>query len=315
MRRGPRFILTLLLSSAITACTLPGAASPTPFTYPTPNLTHTAVFAATPSHTPIPPTLPALGSPTLQDLSTPTPPSATLPTDAIPTPTIPPSATSVVLSSRPNADPVSASFLASPPVIDGDLNDWATTPYVANETAPRASENWTGANDLSATFYLGWDAENLYVAIRRTDDVFVQISWGRYMYRGDDVEIQLDADLAGDFYTTTMSPDDFQIGLSPGNFDSLSPEAYRWHPRYLESWLTTVDVAAVKAGEGYALEAAIPWSVFNVTPSSGSRFGFVISLSDNDIAGKSTWQSMVTNVNTRLTVDPTTWGTLILGAP
>jgi hypothetical protein len=315
MRRGTRFILTILFSSVIAACTLPGAASPTPFTYPTPNLTHTAVFAATPSQTPIPPTLPPLGSPTQQDLTTPTPPSATLSTDAIPTPSVVPSATSVVLSSRPNGDPVTAAYLDAPPVIDGELNEWATTPYVANETAPRAAENWTGANDLSATFYLGWDAENLYVAIRRTDDVFVQISWGRYMYRGDDVEIQLDADLAGDFYTTTMSPDDFQIGLSPGNFDSLTPEAYRWHPRYLESWLNNVDVAAVKAGEGYALEVAIPWSVFNVTPSSGSRFGFALSLSDNDIAGKSTWQSMVTNVNTRTTVDPTTWGTLILGAP
>jgi hypothetical protein len=241
--------------------------------------------------------------------------TATLPTDSPSTPTLVASATSSVLSSRPNGDPVSATFLASPPVIDGDLDDWTTTPYIANETVPNAADEWNGASDLSATFYLGWDAENLYIAIRRTDDIFVQVSWGRYMYQGDDVEIQLDADLAGDFYTTTMSTDDFQIGLSPGNFDSLSPEAYRWHPRYLESWLTNVDVAAVQTSEGYTLEAAIPWSVFDVIPSTGNRYGFAMALSDNDIAGVSAWQSMVTNVTTRLTVNPTTWGTLILETP
>src|SRR3989304_1762171 len=47
-------ILALALLFAVTAgCTLPGAASPTQFTFPTPNLTHTAIFAAmqTPSAT------------------------------------------------------------------------------------------------------------------------------------------------------------------------------------------------------------------------------------------------------------------------
>ena len=132
------------------------------------------------------------------------------------------------------------------------------------------------------------------------------------MYRGDDIEIQLDTNLAGDFYTTYLSSDDYQIGLSPGNFDSIDSEAYRWYPRNLESWLTSVVIEAVLTNGGYDLEAKIPWSVFGITPASGSRFGFALSLSDNDLVGVSTWQSMVSSVNTRRTADPTTWGTLIL---
>jgi hypothetical protein len=178
-----------------------------------------------------------------------------------------------------------------------------------------ADEGWTGASDLSATFYIGWDNTALYLGVRRTDDTFVQISWGRYMYRGDDVEIQLDADLAGDYYTTSMSNDDYQIGLSPGNFSSIDPEVYRWYPRALESWLNAAEVDAKRINGGYELEARIPWSTMSVTPIAGGRYGFALSLSDNDLAGTSTFQSMVSSVSTRTLSDPTTWGTLILEAP
>lgn len=312
-----RLHITLLLASVLSACTLPGAATPTPFSYPTPNLTHTAIFAATELPPAEPPTLAPLEPTTELPPDTPATETPSVPGDtAVPTsPTSIPTATSAELNQRPNGSPVTAAFLTTAVTIDGDLSDWTTTPYTANETAPLAGDNWTGTNDLSATFHIAWDANYLYVAVQRTDDTFVQISWGRYMYRGDDVEIQLDTDLAGDYYTTSMSHDDYQIGLSPGNFGSLSPEVYRWFPRSLESWLTTADVAAQKSNGGYNLEGRIPWSAFNVTPTGGSHYGFALSLSDNDLVGSSIWQSMVSNVNTRRTVDPTTWGTLILQSP
>jgi hypothetical protein len=53
----------------------------------------------------------------------------------------------------------------------------------------------------------------------------------------------------------------------------------------------------------------------SVTPLAGGRYGFALSLSDNDVAGSSTFQSMVSSVDTRELTDPTTWGTLILEAP
>lgn len=299
-------ILGLLLAAVLSGCTLPGAVSPTPFTFPTPNLTHTAIFAATPSETPPPPTLPPVEATETSQAESPTETN----TPATPLPT----ATSSTLSSRPNGTPVTAAYLSTPPTIDGDLSDWSTTPYTANELMPYADDGWTGASDLSATFYIGWDATSLYLGVRRTDDAFVQISWGRYMYRGDDVEIQLDTDLASDYYTTSMSSDDYQIGLSAGNFGSIDPEVYRWYPRALESWLNAADVDATSTNGGYELEARIPWSAMSVTPIAGGRYGFALSLSDNDIAGTSTFQSMVSSVSTRTLSDPTTWGTLVLEA-
>ena len=308
MAMRSRLLVMILLALFSASCTLPSLSSPTPFTFPTPDLTHTAVFAITPSATSPPVTV----TPTEEPISaTETSPPGTV--VASPTGLTPlPSATMGSLSERPNGSPITATFLSTPPVIDGDVSEWSTTAYSAEETVPYAGDNWTGASDLSANFYIGWDSKYLYLAISRTDDTFVQVSWGRYMYRGDDIEIQLDTDLAGDFHSAIMSSDDYQIGLSPGNFDSLESEAYRWYPRYLESWLRTVVVEAVLADGGYVLEAKIPWSVFDVTPVDGTRFGFALSLSDNDIAGTSSWQSMVSSVNTRRVTDPTTWGTLIL---
>lgn len=310
MAMRSRTVVLILLAMLTASCTLPSLASPTPFTFPTPDLTHTAIFAITPSAT-APPATVTLTAESVSATET------SLPGTAGPTPTGPtgtplPSATMGSLSERPNGSPITATYLNTPPVIDGDFSEWSTTIYSAEETVPYAGDNWTGASDLSANFYIGWDNENLYLAINRTDDTFVQVSWGRYMYRGDDVEIQLDTDLAGDFHSAVMSNDDYQIGLSPGNFDSIESEAYRWYPRYLESWLRTVVVEAVRNNGGYVLEAKIPWSVFAVTPLDGTRFGFALSLSDNDIAGTSSWQSMVSSVNTRRVTDPTTWGTLIL---
>jgi hypothetical protein len=294
----------LLLAVALTGCTLPGLTSPTPFTFPTPNLTHTAVFTgiAFETSTPLPPPTQAVASATAKPVGTITGTVDPLSVTATPG----------TKNTRPNGNPITAAYLSSPPTIDGDLGEWTSTLYVVNETAPHAGENWTGETDLSATFYIGWDVDYLYLGVKRTDDTFVQISWGRYMYRGDDIEIQLDTDLAGDFDMVTMSGDDYQVGLSPGNFGSIASEAYRWYPRYLESWLTTVVLEAVETKRGYDLEAKIPWSVFDITPMGDSRFGFAISLSDNDIPGTSDWQSMVSSVNTRRVTDPTTWGTLIL---
>jgi hypothetical protein len=121
-------------------------------------------------------------------------------------------------------------------------------------------------------------------------------------------------DLEGDYSTTLVNSDDYQIGFSPGNFDGLEPEAYRWFPRSVEGSLVSVDMAVEQSSNGYSLEARIPWTVFGHTPSAGERFGFALSLSDNDVAGVSDWQSMVSNVSTRRVSDPTTWGTLALEA-
>lgn len=297
--------LSALLLAGL-ACALPGTDSPTPFVFPTPNLTLTALFAPTagdePDETPSPTPLIAE---TLA--ATQTAPATASATAAPPTATVPAGST----DSRPNGSPISASQLTTAPTIDGDLADWSTNRYSITEVAFGAAA-WTGGGDLSGSYYLGWDSTYLYLGIQVNDSTFVQTASGRNLFKGDSVEILLDAALSSDFSSRSLSSDDYQIGLSPGDFGSRLPEAYRWFPLSAEGSLTTVQVASDQTADGYLLEARIPWVVFGLAPEAGDRFGFALSLSDNDQAGTAVQQSMVSTVRTRSLTDPTTWGTLVL---
>lgn len=292
MSRNRAFIAGFALFVAGAACTVPGANSPTPFAFPTPNLTLTALFAPTGTAvaTEVPTALPsASSSPTPVEVNTPTP----------------------VSGSRPNGQPIAAMLLTAPPTIDGDLSEWDTDRFSLSEVTFGA-DHWQSGTDLSATYALGWDSANLYVGVQVNDDIFVQTATGRSLYKGDSLEILLDANLAGDFSSTVLSADDYQVGISPGNLDGRGPEAYRWFPRSAEGSLSTVQAAAIATDSGYIVEAKIPWVVFGLEPDAGDAYGFVLSVSDDDQAGSAAQQSLVSSVRTRVLTDPTTWGTLIL---
>ena len=200
----------------------------------------------------------------------------------------------------------------SPPTVDGDLSDWSSPTFNANQIVFGVS-NWTGASDASGVYFIGWTNEALYVAVKVTDDTFVQVSSGSQIFKGDEVELQLDTNLKGDFFSNVLSSDDYQIGMSPGNFGSLGKESWRWYPRAIRGSLSAITILASSRPDGYDLEAKIPWSVFGVTPSAGARYGFALSVSDNDLKGAPVQQSMVSSVSSRTLSNPTTWGTLILG--
>ena len=297
-------IILSMTAGLIGACTLPGAASPTPFTFPTPNLTLTAVFASV--ATSVPPAAATL--PPLLPTATLTP--SAVPQDETPEPTG--AATSAASSgSRPNGTIVTAAFLATPPTIDGSLTDWNTTAYKANHVV-FGSGVWSGANDLSATYYIGWDQTYLYLGVQVVDDKFVQVSRGRSLYTGDEIELQLDAALDADFASTSLSSDDYQVGMSPGDFASNGPEAYRWYPSSKAGSVTNVMLKSASTTSGYNLEARIPWSVFGTTPRSGNHYGFALSVSDDDQTGEALQESLVSSVSSRKLLNPTTWGTLEL---
>jgi serine/threonine protein kinase len=211
-----------------------------------------------------------------------------------------------------NGDVIFAYRVETPPEIDGRLGEWAghqyDVPYAVHD--PEASLN--GSTDLYGRFYIGWDTDNLYLGVQVTDDVHVQIESGRLLYKGDDVEIQVDRDLLSDFNDSELSSDDGQVGLSPGDFDSLAPEAYIWLPSSREQPGTTIAVAAQQSGNGYTLEAAIPWWVIGGRPTVETAVGFCLNLSDNDVPSTAQQQAMVSTAPMRKWGDPTTWGTLIL---
>ncbi|MDW8327075.1 MAG: sugar-binding protein, partial [Anaerolineales bacterium] len=260
-----------------------------------------------------PPTSPPLPTPVVRTQLPPPPaPTATafVPPTLTPTFNLPPPLSPTPLA-RPNGPVLIAARTVFPPTIDGNLSDWPDLPYTADQVTFRPG-NWTGAGDLSVRYGLAWDGNFLYLGAQVTDDVHVQTQRGETLFRGDSLEILLDADLATDFLVRELGGDDYQLGLSPGALNGDAPDVYLWFPRARRGVPTGVTVAALRTDLGYTLESAIPWSVFRLTPAAGNRFGFVLSASDNDTPDTAEQQSMVSSVATRRLTDPTSWGTLEL---
>jgi hypothetical protein len=160
---------------------------------------------------------------------------------------------------------------------------------------------------------MGWDTGNLYFYVVILDNTHVQTQHGELLFQGDSLELQFDADLAGDFAATKLSGDDFQLGLSPGA-DRQTPEAFLWNPadrKGVPAGITMASRAGSDAG-GYIFEVAIPWSFFGVTPTAGQHFGMALNSSDDDAPGTAIQQIMTSSVVTRKLLDPTSWGTIQL---
>jgi hypothetical protein len=209
---------------------------------------------------------------------------------------------------------VDAGRAAAPPTIDGDLGEWSGTPTDSAYQVFNA-EGWDGTDDLGASWQLSWDDANLYVAVTVTDDLHVQGQTGNQIFRGDSVDLQIDTDRDGD-YAPAVSPDDFQITLSPGDFAALPPSAFRFQGTPTGTMVDApghrIAVAARPAGQGYTLEAAIPWGDLSVTPQAGMVIGLSLNASDNDSPGSAVQEVMKSHVPTRRFADPTSWGTLTL---
>lgn len=209
------------------------------------------------------------------------------------------------------------------PLIDGDLSDWegaAPEPHLAQYTTLEKVE-WSGPDDLSASFLFAWDDVNFYVGAVITDDVLVQLpsTRGYNLFRGDDIEMWFDTDLAGDFSKPhnfdkkLNSEDDFQLGLSPGDFGNLPPEAVFWDPTREGERNKLVSVAAQRrpTENGYTLEAAVPWAAFGTfRPQPGNAIGFAASAGDNDKRGTPDQEVMLSTTKGLKWRQPTTLGNL-----
>lgn len=328
------------LVAAQMACNLPASMfrTPAPAQSSELNLTLTAIFAPPPAGNTATPTLPPVNTPTTSpgESGGGIGPTATQPAPAVPTATavpaaantpiptatsVPPTATNTRVPPTNTSAPAAqrqvfvAQYLSTPPTIDGDWGEWKTltTEYPANAVV-WGRGNWTGADDLSSSFHIGWDNQNLYLAVKVRDDKYVQNATGANIYEGDSIELLLDTKLAQDVYYNRLSADDFQLGINPGRPDPAGTrEAYLWFPSTIAGNRANVTIASLQEDGVYRVEAAIPWSVFEITsPANGSHYGFALSVSDNDNPNANEQQSMVSNDPRRVLADPTTWAELAL---
>lgn len=319
-RISKNFVIFLVGFVLLTACNIPGLKpNPTPILFPTPNFTMTALFS---KDAEIPPTI------TPADVEE-TEAATSIPETAVATQI--PSSTPLIITATPGANNTatqaatatsisttrggnwaSAKYMSTAPTIDGVWDEWDTTQYPANYVVFGAG-NWKNKEDLSSSFRVGWNNEYLFIAVKVYDDIYVQKETGQYIYKGDSLEVLLDTNLYGDLNYAALSSDDYQIGISPGKNDvNGAKEAFLWFPSSKAGGLSNVKIAAVRNDGIYRVEAAIPWSIFGISPASGQQYGFGLSVSDNDNTSENVQQSMVSDLPYRNLVDPTTWTVLTL---
>lgn len=147
--------------------------------------------------------------------------------------------------------------------------------------------------------------------MRVTDDVFVQEGAGLLLYQGDSVELQFDADLAGDFASRVYNNDDWQIGFSPGNLNAPNSR-WEWWVYRGNPGPGTPAMTAARTSDGYTVGTAIPWTFLQTVPKADAAYGFAVNITDNDTPGTLEQKTIVSTSPVRQLNDPTSWGTLQL---
>jgi hypothetical protein len=329
-------IMLSIVLVVLTGCTLPGFSTPTPFTFPTPDKTMTALFEPTQA-------LPATSAASDSDEGG----QATATPKVVPTNTPEPDETEQAeLTSTPeptDTEPTEVSYVGpavrSGPsivadyttisVMDGNLAGWEPPIQKVINHVVFGANKWANEEDCSGTVVAGWDEDFLYLGVRVKDGDYVQEATKEKIYLGDSIEILFDRYVSADYYLQAMTADDYQIGISPGKGGILTcsisngkvsvtcdpnpPEAYVWFPKADAGTTDEIVIGAEGGVSGYMVEFKIPWDLLGVSnPAAGDHYGFAISISDNDISGTKNQQTMVSNVPTRYFADPTTWGDLVL---
>jgi hypothetical protein len=149
--------------------------------------------------------------------------------------------------------------------VDGDLSDWPETVKPVRLFEPervKHGENWwKGPEDLSLVAYPMWTPDALYFGFEVKDNKIVQEKTKEAIWEGDHVELWLDMDLKGDYKEKVNSRDDYQFGLSPGNFSTMPPEVWLWVPPIDPHYKNNVIFAVRQVEGGYVLELKIPAEV------------------------------------------------------
>jgi hypothetical protein len=238
-----------------------------------------------------------------------TPPATSLP---LPTSTsLPGAPTSTPPPPADRGSLVTIKRCANDIALDAKDTDWTSQPGVTTLSLDQATyglANWSGASDLSGLASLCWTDAALFLMVKSTDDVHMQNQRGNTSWKGDEIEFLYDSDLKGDFYNDVWNKDDFQIGLNPGDFATLVPAPFQYHPS--EGAPPGVEMAAAKIDKGVLYEAKIAWGALGIPPVIGQTYGLCVAFSDNDKTDEVVQQSMVSHCKGLQVSNPTTWQTV-----
>lgn len=206
--------------------------------------------------------------------------------------------TASALAEQPTA---TAHKATTPIVIDGNLDDWNTSsPIVIDQEAQviRDVSFWQGENDLSATVYVMWDEENLYLAADVTEDTPYGAIEMLPLDGEDNFKVYISTDPTADPARTAYGTNDFLLYLIVDNsywdtaFDRTMVEKdllERFTTKGMdggEDVLTGYEKASVLTTTGFIYEAVIPWSNFSnakipvYTPAVDDTVNFNFAITD-----------------------------------
>ena len=175
----------------------------------------------------------------------------------------------------------------TPPNIDGVIDEpWrpdqaavldgpAHIEEIQGRTA--ADSRWRSPSDLSAILYTGWDEKSFYFAIDVNDDIHRTYTSERDTWVGDGLIISIDCDNDGG-YGYSFTGRDILLTLALTRKDERKDDQdERDTPK------GRYRVRRKDDNSGTVYEIAIPWSYMKLpTPKPGFRFGFNVTITDDD---------------------------------
>ncbi len=161
--------------------------------------------------------------------------------------------------------------------IDGDGSDWSTNGFCVGILADETGRILP-ANDLEASFRLGWNFDGLLVLVRVRDDTNAEFEKEEELWQRDSIELFL--------ATKTGSVDMVQVILAPGlrePFPALRHHLYdHRQSEPLKSTPLTIEAARTTRNSEYFLEVLLPWNTLGIQPAEGIEAGFQLYVNDCD---------------------------------
>lgn len=174
----------------------------------------------------------------------------------------------------------------SAPEIDGDLGDMAGAALAQVSSSDRWQGRTDDDGDSSATVYLSYDDDNLYVGMEITDQTVVcNIAPDdvRGFHRSDAVFISVDP--SGDSQDTSTV---YQLGVFPCTTEGFGAVAARdadADQGPIAQTAPDTRVASARTESGYTIEASIPWREMPSAPvlGGGAALRLNVTVFDGDL--------------------------------
>ncbi len=184
--------------------------------------------------------------------------------------------------------------------IDGQASDWPGRPgeHVSAGNLVLGPD----AGTLEADFKLCWDTENLYLFAQVADSTpMINPNTGDKIWAGDALELFIGPDNIDEGGELAFT--DRQILLSCSK-ETGSVQYYIGGSPTTDK--INMEVVKNVTGDGYAVEAAIPWSVLHMKPEEGREFLFDIGIDDDTGHGRA--RQLMWNGISRNSGDRSKWG-------